>query len=111
MKEWTMRTSRWISAMAASAGFALLLTMGCASAPPAGTVYVADAPPALQVETVGVAPFADAVWVGGYWNWVSPNYVWVPGAWQRPPRAKAVWVAPVWRHHGRGWYRVDGHWR
>jgi hypothetical protein len=106
-----MSKSRWILSLAAAAACSLLLGAGCASAPPPGTVYVANAPPAMRAEVAGVAPDADSVWVGGYWNWVGPDYVWVPGVWQRPPRAHAVWVAPVWKRHERGWYRIDGHWR
>ena len=65
----------------------------------------------MQTEVVGVAPGPGSVWIGGYWNWAAPNYIWVPGTWQTPPHEHAVWVAPEWRHESRGWWRVDGHWR
>ena len=97
--------------LAASFGLAFLLTSGCASAPPDGTAFVQEPPPPLRAEAAGVAPSADAVWVGGHWNWVEPNYIWVPGVWHHPPREHSVWVAPEWKHDDRGWWRVDGHWR
>jgi hypothetical protein len=107
-----MTKSRWISLIALSAAVVFLSTTGCvATAPPDGTVYATEAPPAMQVEAAGVAPDAGSVWVGGYYNWAAPSYVWVPGTWQHPPREHAVWVAPEWRHHSKGWWRVDGHWR
>ncbi len=106
-----MNTRQSIPLLLAACGLLCLLSAGCASAPPDGTVFVQEAPPPLRAEVAGVAPDAGSVWVGGYWNWVEPNYVWVPGVWQRPEHAHAVWVAPEWRHHSRGWWRVDGHWR
>jgi hypothetical protein len=106
-----MKMRRFLSLMLASCSLVFLLATGCATAPPDGTIYAPEGPPAMQTEVVGVAPETGMVWVGGYWNWAAPNYVWVPGTWQRPPRERAVWVAPEWRHHSNGWWRVDGHWR
>ena len=99
------------SLLVAACGLVFLLSAGCASAPPDGTMFVANGPPPLRAEAAGVAPDPNSVWVGGYWNWAEPNYVWVPGVWQPAPRPHAVWVAPEWRHHSKGWWRVDGHWR
>jgi hypothetical protein len=107
-----MAKSRSVSLLLVFSCLAVLSAASCVSTePPPGTAFVQDAPPAMQVETYGVAPDADSVWVGGYWNWTAPNYVWVPGTWQHRPRPNAVWVAPEWRHHRNGWWRVDGHWR
>ena len=99
------------SLLAVACGLLFALSSGCDTAPPDGTVYVPEGPPAMRAEAAGVAPDPGAVWVGGYWNWTEPNYVWVPGVWHHPPPEHAVWVAPEWRHHSRGWWRVDGHWR
>src|SRR5262245_17876735 len=70
------------AAMFASA--VILFAPGCASQPPPDTVYVADGPPAMQIEVVAVSPGPDFVWVPGWWNY-DRTYVWVAGSWQRPP--------------------------
>ena len=89
---------------------------GCAT-------YVRPAPPPLQVEVVGAAPYPGAVWVGGYWAWMHGGYVWIAGHWTpAPPPAQvevvgvapyagAVWVGGrwAWRHGNYIWMR--GHWR
>lgn len=67
-----------------------------------GEAYI-PAPPTAQVEVVGVAPYAEAIWVPGYWRWHRRHrqYVWAPGYWKGS------------RHHegmrgGHGHYRM-GH--
>jgi len=42
----------------------LVLGNGCVVAPPGP-----PPPPAPLVETYGVAPYPDGVWVGGAWEW------------------------------------------
>jgi|SRR5580704_15314060 hypothetical protein len=74
-------------------------------------IYVQIGPPAPIVETRVVAPGPGYVWVAGYHTWNGSAYVWVPGAWQRPPRAHVHWVAGRWAHEHRGYYWVGGHWR
>jgi hypothetical protein len=93
--------------------FAILLTAitACASAAPRGRVYVRVAPPAPIVETRVVSPGPGVVWVPGFYRWERGAYAWVPGRWERPPRAAAVWVPARWVHNRRGWFVVDGHWR
>ena len=93
--------------------FGLLLTIlalpGCASA---GTrLYVRTGPPARIVEVRPVAPGPRYVWIDGYHRWDGRGYVWVPGRWAAPPRARAAWVPGRWAHDRRGWYFVEGHWR
>ena len=85
-----------------TASAVLLLSATIAASPacaaPRSRLYVRVGPPASIVETRIVAP--------------GPGYVWVPGRWDRPPRARARWVPGRWVHEGRrGWYFVDGHWR
>ena len=97
-----------------SFGLALLLCVGitaCASAAPRARVYVRVAPPAAVVEVRGIAPAPGHVWIAGYHRWEHSRYVWVPGRWMAPPRARAVWVPGHWQHTRNGWYWVDGHWR
>ena len=89
---------------------------GCVVAPAPGYYYpgvysgvVAVAPPAPQVEVVGVAPSPGYVWFGGYWNWVGGRHVWVGGHWG-PGRAGYHWVPHTWSHTGGGWRMSRGHW-
>src|SRR5215472_3429593 len=67
-----------------------------ATEPVASDVYVAEAPPAVRVETQTVAPGRGYIWTLGYWRWSGAGYVWVSGSWARPPRAAAVWVRGHW---------------
>ncbi len=71
---------------------------------------VGYAPPAAQIETVGIAPVPGYIWIGGYWNWVGGRYSWIPGRWEAP-RPGYRWVAPHWEHYGRGWHMTRGGWR
>lgn len=70
------------------------------------------APPALQIETVGVAPYPGQVWVGGYWGWSGNRHVWSPGRWEAP-RQGYRWEPHRWEQHaGRdgGWRERPGRW-
>jgi hypothetical protein len=79
----------------------------------AGTrqVYVAEAPPAVRVESRTVSPGAGYVWTGGYWRWTGNQYVWVRGGWVTRPRPAAVYVEGHWLRRPGGWVWVPGHWR
>jgi len=90
-------------------GAALVASPACAA--PRGRVYVRVGPPAPIVEARVVAPGPGYVWVAGYHAWNGRAYAWVPGRWERPPRARAVWVPAHWQRERRGWYLVEGHWR
>ena len=90
---------------------ALAVLPACVSAPPGQVVYRASAPPPIRSEFVGVAPGPDFIWIRGYHRWEGDGYVWVPGRFERRPRARAVWVDGRWRHHRNGWYWVDGRWK
>ena len=48
-----------------------------------GRAYVQPAPPPDEVEVIGIAPFPQAVWVPGYWQWHKRHreYRWVHGYW------------------------------
>jgi len=87
----------------------LLAAPACAS--PRGRVYVRVGPPAPIVEARVVAPGQGYIWISGYHNWNGRAYAWVPGRWERPPRARARWVPAHWQHERHGWYLVEGHWR
>jgi WXXGXW repeat (2 copies) len=94
---------------------ALLISTAIAVAPacaaPAGRVYVRVGPPASIVERRIVAPSAAHIWLPGFYRWDGRAYIWVPGRWELPPRARAAWVPGHWVHSRHGWYFVDGHWR
>ena len=99
-----------ISALLLSA--AIGASAACVSAAPRGRVYVRVGPPVPIVETRVVAPGSGYVWIPGYHRWDERAYVWVPGRWDRAPRANARWVPARWvRDERHGWYLVEGRWR
>jgi hypothetical protein len=105
-----------IRGLKAGAGCLLLagaLLGGCVVAPAPGPYYggavVTVAPPAPQVEVIGVAPVPGYVWFGGYWDWVGGRHVWVGGHWG-PGRPGYHWVPHAWVHAGGGWRMAPGHW-
>lgn len=60
-------------------------------------------PPAPYVETVPVAPFVGAVWIGGFWDWSGGRHVWHPGRYERP--------RPGFAYRQGGWsHGPDGRW-
>jgi hypothetical protein len=90
----------------------LSVSAGCAIAPDQrhyvdGVVMVPPPPP--QVETIGPAPHAGYVWIGGYWNWTGGRHEWIDGHWV-PPRPGHHWVAHEWVRQGDGWRLKPGHW-
>jgi len=74
-----------------------------------GGALIAVAPPAPQVEVVGVAPFPGAFWIGGYWRWTGERHEWVRGRWEAP-REGYRWVPHTWVHERGGWRLAEGHW-
>ena len=77
---------------------------------PAEEVVVQQAPPEPIVEVRPATPFANAVWIPGYWQWNGYRHVWVGGHWSAP-RAGWVWEPHHWQQTPRGWVHVRGHWR
>jgi hypothetical protein len=107
-----MRSSTGIKVLAATLLSATLLG-GCVVAPAPGYyragAVVTVAPPAPQVEVVGVAPAAGYVWFPGYWNWAEGRHVWVAGYWGAG-RPGYRWVPHTWVRYGGGWRMAPGHW-
>jgi hypothetical protein len=98
------------SAKLAVAGAVLCVALsGCVVAPAPGYGVVAYAPPAPQVEVVGVAPTPGYFWVGGAYFWEGGRYAWHPGYWQAP-RPGYHWVPHAWVRAGGGWRMQRGHW-
>jgi hypothetical protein len=85
----------------------VLLGMGMAEA----QVTVQIGPPRPLAERRVPAPGPGYVWTPGYHRWDGRAYLWVPGAWVRPPRPRAHWVPARWVHRRGGWVFVEGHWR
>jgi hypothetical protein len=77
---------------------------------PANTIYVTQAPPAMQQEVVLARPSSSHVWVPGYWTWRNDRYEWMAGHWEIPPRANATWVAPRWEREGNAYRFYEGYW-
>jgi hypothetical protein len=74
-------------------------------------VVVGYAPPAARYAVVGVAPGPGYIWTEGFYDYRGSGYAWVPGRWQRPPRAHAVWVPGTWAQGHRGYEFRRGYWR
>ena len=108
----TPRLGPWQRTLAVASIVAMTALAGCVVAPVqprfVGDVVV-TAPPAPQVEVMGVAPAPGYIWLGGYWNWVGGRHVWVQGHWEAP-RPGYYWEPHVWVHVGNGWHLREGHW-
>lgn len=74
-----------------------------------GEYYVAETP-TEPVYDQGVAPYADAYWVPGEWNWDGSRYVYVRGYWTHA-RTGHTYVSGHWRNTNRGHVWVRGRWR
>lgn len=58
------------------------------------------APPAPYTEVIPVAPYLDAVWIGGYWGWYGGRHVWMHGHYEHG--------RPGFVYHQAGWNRDGG---
>ncbi len=76
-------------------------------APDEPEIIVGVAPPAPYVEVIAVAPFAGAVWIGGYWGWSGGRHNWVPGRYERA-RPGYRWEPHRWNQGPRGDWRLRG---
>jgi hypothetical protein len=108
-----MQSKRTKAGIGAALIIAALTLQGCVvTARPAyeGGAVVTVAPPAPQVELIGVAPQAGFVWFPGYWNWEGGRHVWHGGYWGAG-RPGYHWVAHRWVQGARGgWHLEQGHW-
>ena len=76
-------------------------------------VTVAVAPPPPVDEVPPPTPYANAVWMSGYWDWRPDlgRHVWVAGHWGTAPRAGVVYMPPSWHAApSGGYYRAPGRW-
>ncbi|MCB9591454.1 MAG: YXWGXW repeat-containing protein [Sandaracinaceae bacterium] len=96
-------------------GVVAMTATGCARrvyARSSGTVYVQSAPPpppATRVVVRPAAPYSNAVWVEGHYQWNGAQYVWVPGHYVQQ-RAGYTFVQPRWVNQGGRYVYVDGGW-
>ena len=105
-----MKSACGLKAAMAALALASVTLSGCiVEEPRYRPEVVTVAPPAPQVEVVGVAPAPGYVWIGGYWNWAGGRHVWVPGRWEAG-RPGYHWVPHHWVAYRGGWRLDRGHW-
>jgi len=74
-------------------------------------VSAAAAPPPLpDEETQPVSADAGSYWTPGFWYWGGAAYVWVPGAWRRPPSVGLLWTPPYWSFADGRYLFHPGYW-
>ncbi|MGD0676451.1 MAG: hypothetical protein ABSC94_13610 [Polyangiaceae bacterium] len=68
-------------------------------------------PPAPVVEEEPPQPEPDEAWIPGYWWWSPPlgRYVWVSGAWRRPPPDE-IWSPGAWNLVDGAYAWAPGYW-
>ena len=76
-------------------------------------VRIQVAPPPPVLEMAPPCPYPGAVWIAGYYAWHPSrhHFVWVPGAWYRPPHPRWVWIAPTWQFQTGQWVFMPGYWQ
>jgi hypothetical protein len=95
-------------ALAAAVIFALLSSIGTASALDVG-IRVGGGPPPPPppvVERPWAPPYRGAVWIRPHREWNGGGWVWVRGYYAYPPYPGAVWIDG---HYRRGYWH-PGHW-
>jgi hypothetical protein len=73
-------------------------------------VYAEQAPPEAIVEVRPAMPFAQAVWIPGYWHWHGRSHQWVGGHWSAP-RVGYRWETARWERDGGRYRYYPGGWR
>ena len=73
--------------------------------------YIQQAPPGVQLESVGIAPYPGMVWVPGHQEWNGSQYTWRSGEWVYLPGGYTAFVPGKWQSNQYGWYWVNGYWR
>ena len=75
-----------------------------------GSVSSNAAPPPLPEEEQPSLSEDGALWTPGYWYWRDQAYVWIGGAWARPPRIGVLWTPAYWGTAGTLFVFHPGHW-
>jgi len=73
-------------------------------------VVAPEPPPEDLDEVPGPRPAAGMAWVPGYWFWTGDGYIWVAGAWSRPPARHVVWMRAGWVFVERVYRFIPGRW-
>jgi hypothetical protein len=68
-------------------------------------------PPPPRPEGIPERPSGDSVWIPGFWDWRSNQFVWNAGRWDTPPRPNLTWVPTHWESRGDRFTLVAGYWR
>jgi WXXGXW repeat (2 copies)/Domain of unknown function (DUF4124) len=75
-----------------------------------GTVSSAAAPPPVPPEDQPALSQDGSLWTPGYWYWRDQAYLWIPGAWVRPPQVGFLWTPAYWGFTGTVFVFHPGHW-
>lgn len=78
---------------------------------PAREIVVVESPPAPRVETMGIAPTRDHVWVPGHWSRNGDRWIWSSGRWELRPSPAAVYRPGHWERTPDGYIWREGYWR
>ncbi len=73
------------------------------------TAWSGAAPPAMRIETRGIAPGPGHLWAPGYYGWNGRHHVWYGGRWYAGRRGYD-YVGPSWHNHGGRWGYRPGRW-
>jgi WXXGXW repeat (2 copies)/Domain of unknown function (DUF4124) len=67
-------------------------------------------PPPLPEEDQPTLVQDGYLWTPGYWYWRDLRYVWIPGAWARPPQVGFLWTPAYWGRAGTVYVFHPGYW-
>jgi Domain of unknown function (DUF4124)/WXXGXW repeat (2 copies) len=67
-------------------------------------------PPPLPEEDQPTLVQDGYLWTPGYWYWRDLRYVWIPGAWARPPQVSFLWTPAYWGRAGTVYVFHPGRW-
>jgi hypothetical protein len=73
--------------------------------------YAPVPPPPARVESRGLPPAPDQVWIAGYWAYENGRHAWRDGHWEKPPAPKVHYVEPRWDRKGNQYAFREGHWQ
>ncbi|MDR3537197.1 MAG: hypothetical protein P4L71_11920 [Acetobacteraceae bacterium] len=96
------------------AAFAVLASVGTASAQTSTVIIAPSAPPAPRIETMPPPSAGSQVmsWQAGHWAWTGAAWSWEEGHYVQAPQPAAVWEPGHWEQQPTGGYVwVDGRWR
>ncbi len=73
-------------------------------------VRATEAPPPLPDNAQPPCPEDGSLWTPGYWAWNDGGYLWVRGAWVRPPRVGVLWTPGYWEYLDSAYVFHRGYW-